>query len=222
MRTLFHLPLDAACRTVRVLLQEKGLAFELKQEKVWERRQDFLRLNPAGEVPVLIDEDSISIAGAAVIIEFLEDAYPQPSLLGGEPLDRAEVRRLTTWFLDKFQREVTANLVDEKIMKRLLGLGHPDSTAIRAGHANIRYHLDYVAWLSERRRWLAGDNFSLADIAAACQISAVDFLGDVPWDSHPETKDWYARVKSRPSFRPLLADTVPGNRPPAHYADLDF
>jgi glutathione S-transferase len=191
-------------------------------EKVWERRPSFLQLNPAGEVPVLIEADGTSIAGAGVIAEYLEEAYPEPSLLGGTPIDRAETRRLVTWFEVKFQREVTRNLVDEKIMKRFLGQGEPNAGAIRAGHANVHYHLDYVAWLSERRRWLAGDDFSLADITAAAELSAVDYLGDVPWEEHAGAKHWYARVKSRPSVRPLLADHVPGVPPPGHYADLDF
>ena len=222
MRTLYHLPLDAGCRRIRILLAEKKLEVDLKVEKAWERRQDFLRLSPAGEVPVLIEEDGTSIAGAGVAAEYLDEAYPEPPLIGTTPVDRAEVRRLVAWFAEKFHHEVTANLVDEKIMKRFLGLGQPETSAIRAGHANVRYHLEYISWLSERRRWLAGDSFSLADIAAAAELSAVDYLGDVPWDDNPEAKDWYARVKSRPSVRPLLADYIPGIPPPKHYGDLDF
>ena len=222
MRTLYHLPLDAHCRKVRILLMEKNLDFELQAEKVWERRQGFLQLNPAGEVPVLQEDDGVVLPGATVITEYLEDAYPEPALIGRSPLDRAETRRLANWFDVKFCGEVTANLVDEKIMKRFLGLGQPDSSAIRAGHGNIHYHLDYIGWLCDRRRWLGGDDFSLADISAAAHLSAVDYLGDVPWSDHEGAKDWYARVKSRPSLRPLLADHIPGIAPPKHYADLDF
>jgi glutathione S-transferase len=222
MRTLYHLPLDPGCRKIRVMLREKQLDFELKPEKIWERREDFLRLNPAGEVPVLTDEDGSVVAGAQVIAEYLEDAHPEPPLLGEEALDRAEVRRLAWWFDDKFNKEVSINLLEEKIMKRLLRQGQPNSNAIRAGHANIGYHLDYIGWLCDRRTWLAGDEFTLADISAAAHISALDYLGDVPWAEHPGAKDWYARVKSRPSFRPLLADHLPGVSPPEHYADLDF
>jgi len=222
MRTLYHLPLDPGSRKIRILLAEKRLDFELKVEKVWERRRSFLRINPAGEVPVLIESDGTSISGAGVAAEYLEEAYPDPNLLGEEPIDRAETRRLVNWFEIKFQREVSQNLIDEKIMKRFLGLGQPDASAIRAGHANLRYHLDYLSWLSERRRWLAGDVFTLADITAAAHLSAVDYLGDVPWVQHPEAKDWYARVKSRPSLASLLADYIPGVPPPNHYADLDF
>lgn len=222
MRVLYHLSVDPGSRKVRILLSEKKLEAELKSEKVWERRKGFLRLNPAGEVPVLVEEDGTTIPDHWVIAEYLEEAYPEPSLIGAVPLDRAEARRICNWFDRKFRREVTDNLVQEKIMKRFLGLGEPNSSAIRAGHANIHYHLEYIGWLTDRRRWLAGDDFSLADIAAASQISAVDYLGDVPWEDHKGAKDWYARVKSRPSLRPILADLIPGIVPPKHYADLDF
>jgi glutathione S-transferase len=222
MRTLYHLPLDPGSRKVRILLGEKRLEATLKTEKIWERREIFLRLNPAGEVPVLVEEDGTSIPGAGVIAEYLDEAYPEPAMIGTNPLDRAETRRLVDWFDVKFDHEVSAHLLEEKVLKRFLGLGHPDSAAVRAGHANIHYHLDYVAWLCDRRRWLAGDDFTLADIAAAAHLSAVDYLGDVPWEDHPGAKDWYARVKSRPSLRTVLADSVPGVVPPGHYADLDF
>lgn len=222
MRTLYHLPLDPGCRKIRILLAEKGLEFELKTEKTWERRESFLALSPAGEVPVLIEDDGTSIPGAGVLAEYLDEGYPDPPLIGGTPLDRAETRRLAVWFDVKFQQEVSTNLIQEKMMKRFLGLGEPNASAIRAGHANIHYHLDYIGWLIDRRRWLAGDDFSLADISAAAQLSAVDYLGDVPWAEHIGAKDWYARVKSRPSLRAILVDLVPGATPPKHYADLDF
>lgn len=222
MRTLYHHWLSPSCRKVRLALAERGLEFELKVEKTWERRDEFLSLNPAGEVPVLIEPDGLVICDGGAITEFLEEAYPDRTLLGATAEQRAETRRLIAWFDGKFAREVTDNLVGEKLMKRLQGYGQPHAPAIRAGLSNIHYHLDYIAFLAERRNWLAGDDFSLADIAAAGHLSAIDYLGDVPWDDHPEAKTWYARIKSRPSFRPLLADVIPGARPPPHYADLDF
>ena len=220
MRRLYHLWLSPASRVARVMLAEKRLAFELSVEKTWEHRHEFLEINPAGEVPVLIEDDGAVIAGA--LPEYLDEAYPDPPMIGDEPVARAEVRRLVEWFDVKFAREVSDHLVGEKVMKRFLGLGQPDSMAIRAGLANIHTHLDYVSFLVERRNWLAGEELSLADIAAGAHLSAVDYLGNVPWDDHPEARAWYARLKSRPSFRPLLADAIPGLPPPAHYADLDF
>ncbi len=222
MRTLYHLWLSPYSRKVRVVLKEKNLDFEMKVEKVWQRRPEFLALNPAGTVPVLVEENGAAIADSGVICEYLEEIYPERRLIGATALERAEVRRLVCWFDQKFGREVSDNLFGEKIMKRFLGLGEPNSSAIRAGYANIQYHLEYIGWLTERRRYLAGESFSLADIAAASHLSALDYIGDVPWDGYPQAKDWYARIKSRPSFRPLLADHIPGAPPPTHYADLDF
>jgi glutathione S-transferase len=222
MRVLYHLWLSPFSRTIRVVLKEKNLEFTLKAEKVWERRPEFLALNPAGEVPVLIEPDGTVLAHVGAIAEFLDEVYREKILIGINPLDRAEIRRLVAWFDIKMNNEVTENLVGEKMMKRFLGLGQPNSSAIRAGHANLIHHLDYIGYLIERRRWLAGENFSLADITAAAHLSTIDYLGDVPWDDHEPAKEWYARIKSRPSFRALLSDHIPGAPPPKHYADLDF
>jgi glutathione S-transferase len=208
MRVLYHVWLSPFSRKVRIVLREKNLDFTLKSEKVWERRPEFVALNPAGEVPV--------------IIEYLDEVYREKILIGINPVDRAEVRRLTAWFDIKMNLEVTENLLGEKMMKRMTGHGQPNSLAIRAGHANLPHHLDYLGYLVERRRWLAGDHFSIADITAAAQLSSLDYLGDVPWDNHEPAKEWYARIKSRPSFRPILADHIPGVPPPKHYTDLDF
>jgi len=221
MLTLYHLWLSPISRAVRVVAAEKGVPIDLQVEPIWDRRPEFLALNPAGEVPVLVDGDGFAVSGGA-IAEYLDEIVPDPPLIGTGALDRAEVRRLVAWFDGKFAGEVIDNLVGEKVMKRFLGLGEPDSAAVRAGHANIRTHLDYIGFLIERRTWLAGEQLSLADIAAAAQISCVDYLGDVPWADHEAAKDWYARIKSRPSFRPLLADAIPGLAPSKVYADLDF
>ncbi len=222
MRQLYHLWLSPFSRKVRLALAEKHLEAELVSEPVWERRSEFLALNPAGTVPVLIDEDGTTVADSQPICEYLEDCWPDRPLIGREPSQRAEVRRLTLWFDLKFNREVTRNLVDEKVMKRFMKMGEPNSSAIRAGRSNVGYHLEYIAYLIERRNWLAGEVFSLADIAAASHLSCLDYLGDVPWVDYQGAKDWYARVKSRPSFRALLADRIPGLPPPKHYDDLDF
>ncbi len=222
MRILYHLWMLPACRKVRITMLEKRLEFELRAENVFERRDDFLALNPAGEVPVLVEADGSALSGSDAICEFMDEVHPEPPLLGRQAMQRAEVRRLVQWFDGKFNTEVTENLIGEKLIKRFLGLGAPDSQAVRTGHANIHHHLDYIGYLTERRTWLARGNFSLADITAAAHISIIDYQGDVPWEQHEEAKDWYARVKSRPSFRALLEDNIPGAPPQKHYADLDF
>lgn len=222
MRILYHHWLSPVARRVRLALHEKRLIVHEQIQEDWVRDENFLALNPAGTVPVLVDEDGQVISDGNAICEYLEDVNSTPSLIPGNPGQRAEVRRLVAWFDLKFNAEVTYPLVSEKLMKRMIGGSAPDSRSIRAGRANVNIHLDYIAWLTDRRKWLAGNQLTLADFAAAAHISLVDYMGDVPWDQHPLAKEWYVRLKSRPCFRTLLQDQVPGVLPPRHYADLDF
>lgn len=221
MLKLYHTPLSPFCRKIRMLLKEKDLAFELLGENVWERRREFFSLNPAGEVPVLVDGEK-TIVHSTAICEYLEEAYPTPNFLGNTIEERAEVRRLVGWFDSKFQGEVTQNVLFEKIYKRLWQYGEPSSEALRAGKRNILHHLDYIAYLTQDSQWLACERLTLADMAAAAHLSALDYLGDVPWEHNPAAKEWYAVVKSRPSFRHILMDRVMGIKPPNYYENPDF
>jgi glutathione S-transferase len=229
MPRLIHYRLCPYSRAIRIALAELGIEAELAEEKPWEWRQEFLAVNPAGELPVLELDDGLYLCGAYAISEYLAEMEVDPSesrrpaLLFGSREDRAEQRRLVDWFNGKFDREVVRELLQEKLYGRMSGQQHvPEPSVLRSIRANLRYHLAYVGFLADQRRWLAGDEMSFADIAAAAQLSTLDYLGEVPWEQHPIAKDWYARMKSRPSFRPLLADRVPGLAPPPHYDDLDF
>jgi glutathione S-transferase len=222
MRTLYHFTLCPFSRQVRIILKEKDLPFELVPENYWEHRPDFARLNPAMEVPVLIEQDNIILAEISAISEYLDETQTGKKLMPENPLERAEVRRLVSWFNTKFYQEVTRYVLAERVIRYFTRTGTTSSDSIRAAKANIYYHLDYIAFLTRQRKWLAGEQLSLADIAAASQLSVLDYLGDVPWEHNPAIKEWYALIKSRPSFRPLLADRIAGFPPAKHYTDLDF
>ena len=230
MLTLFHQPLCPLSRYVRLIFGEYGIATRLVEERFWERREEFLLLNPAGEIPVLVAEGGPPIASAGIIAEYVEETLPpapgEERLMPAEPGQRAEVRRLANWFNQKFYAEVSGPLVTERVFKRYMtveqGGGSPDAETLRVARHNIRYHMAYIGWLVGTRNWLAGDQLSLADLAAAAHLSSVDYLGDVPWNESEAAKNWYARVKSRPSFRPILAETLPGVPASKTYADLDF
>ena len=216
MIRLYHFPLSPFCRKVRLTLAEKKLEVELVEERYWEASPDFLRRNPAGKVPVL-KIDARVMSESQAICEYLDEVYPTNPLM-----PRHEVRRLCAWFDDKFQTEVTSKLLYERVHKKLMGQGYPDSKNVKSGAGRIKHHIDYLNALLEQRRWLAGDMMTLADFAAAAHLSSLDYISDVDWNRSIAVKDWYAKIKSRPSFRTLLADQVPGFPPPAHYADLDF
>lgn len=221
MARLFHVPLSPYCRKVRLSLAEKKIEVELVEERYWEQDPDFLRRNPAGKVPVL-RLDGLVLAESAAICEYIEETRPEPPLMPKKPEARYEVRRIVGWFDDKFHHEVTSKLLYERVNKKVTGQGYPDSKNVKEGARAIKYHLDYMTWLLDHRRWLAGDQMTLADFAAAAHLSALDYISDVDWNRSQVVKDWYAKIKSRPAFRSILADQVPGFRPPAHYADLDF
>jgi len=230
MLTLFHHPFCPHSRFIRLALGEYGIAPRLVEERVWERRHDFLAINPAATTPVLVVEGHPPIPEAPIIAEFLDEtqgeALGEHRLLPRDMAERIEVRRLCSWFTNKFYAEVSGPLVNERLLKRYMrteqGGGSPDMESIRAGLFNIRYHLAYIGWLVRTRDWLAGDRLTYADLAAAAHLSSVDYLGDVPWHEDEAAKAWYARVKSRPSFRPLLVEMHAGVPPSKTYADLDF
>ncbi len=221
MIRLYHVPLSPFCRKVRLSLAEKRLEVELVEERYWERDPDFLRRNPAGKVPVL-KIDGLTLTESAAICEYIEERYPEPALLPKNLAGRHEVRRLVGWFDDKFHAEVTSKLLYERVNKKITKEGYPDSSNVKAGAKAIKVHLDYLGSLLDQRRWLAGNELTLADFAAAAHLSALDYISDVDWNRNETVRDWYAKIKSRPAFRSLLADAVPGFPPPAHYADLDF
>jgi glutathione S-transferase len=230
MLTLFQQPLCPLSRYVRLITGEYGIAVRAVEERFWERREEFLELNPAGQIPVLVADGTPPVPGATIIAEYIEETHnPEGGadhLLPKTPGERVEVRRLASWFNDKFHSEVSGPLVTERVFKRHMtteqGGGPPDVEAMRAARHNIRYHLAYIGWLVRTRDWLAGERLSLADLAAAAHLSSVDYLGDVPWNADETAKNWYARVKSRPAFRAILADSLAGLPPSAHYANLDF
>ncbi|WP_347266920.1 glutathione S-transferase family protein [Paracoccus sp. (in: a-proteobacteria)] len=218
---LYHVPLSPFCRKVRLALAEKRIEVELVEDRFWEPGSEILRRNPAGKLPVL-RMDGRLLAESQAICEYLDEVQPQPPLMPRQAIDRFEVRRLCAWFDDKFNAEVTRPVMNERVWKKVMRLGHPDSRTVKAGLSAIRYHLDYMRALLEQRRWLAGDVMTLADFTAAAHLSCLDYISDVDWTHSSEVQEWYAKIKSRPAFRSLLADHLPGVHPAPHYALLDF
>lgn len=230
MLTLFHYNMSCASRTVRLILFEYNISSTLVEEFEWARREEFLKLNPAGTVPVILTETGDAVVEPYAIIEYIEETVgslkQDLKLLPKTPIFRAEVRRLLSWFLEKFKNEVTRPIVRQRIYKREMptniGGGAPDSAILRQARANIKPHMDYLDWLVSETNYVAGENLSYADFAAAACISVLDYLGEIDWHHYNKAKLWYATMKSRPSMRPLLFDRVRGIAPAPHYTDLDF
>ena len=228
MHKLIHFRLCPLSRSIRLALAEHKVEVALEEERPREWREQFLAINPSGELPVLVPANGLPVCGAYAVSEYLSDTRtegPLPRLFPGSPAERAEVRRVVDWFHGKFNREVTQPLLEEKIYSRFdpAGARKPDADLMRGARSNLRYHLGYLEFLAHDRNWLAGADMSFADLAAAAHISCLDYVDETVWDERPMARQWYARVKSRPSMRGILAERVPGAPlPPAHYADPDF
>jgi glutathione S-transferase len=231
MTLLVHYPFCPRSRAVRLALAELGHDVTLSEELPWAWRPELLALNASGELPVLVPAEGQPVAGAYAISEYLDErGLAQTSdagsggLFPGTPRERAEVRRLVDWFLNKLEREVSREVIDIKITSRLEPgrISAPDAETLRAVRHNLRYHLKYIDHLALNRDWLAGDRLSFADMSAAGHLSILDYLGDIDWEQHPSAKSWYMRLKSRPAFRSLLTDRLPGMPPHRTYVDLDF
>ncbi len=221
MVLLVHNCISPQSRKIRILMAEKRMLFVLKEVNPWALSKDIMKLNPAGELPVFIFDGNI-ISGNYAITEFLEETYTQNRLIMGDNKQKAEIRRLIDWFDNKFYKDVYQYIVGEKIYKRFALKQPPESKRIKIGINNLHFHLEYIDWIVERNNYLAGKEFSLADISAAAQLSIVDYLGDIPWDEYKNAKIWYSKIKSRPSFKEILNDRINGIYPSKHYANLDF
>jgi len=221
MWRLYQYPLCPFSRKVRFACAVKGVNVELIREYPWERRDGFAALNPAGQTPVLAN-GSVILADSSAICDYFEETIERTPLLGAGPEERAEARRLIAWFDQKFYSEVTAPLLSERMYKRAILRVPCDASIVRDAARKAEAHLDYLDFLLDRRRWLSGPAFGLADIAAASQLSVADYLGGIDWDGHEPARIWYSALKSRPAFRPLLGERMEGLPPPAHYDKLDF
>lgn len=219
---LYHHPLNPFCRKVRLTLLEKGFSVKLILERPWERREGFLQKNPLGEIPVLVESDGVILSGHQAICEYLNEIKTSPNLLGETPLGRAEIRRLTEWLDGAFFRDAVYPILLERVLKVIATHEAPDSNMIRAGRENLQKYIKYLDWLAARRAFLGGQRLSFADLSAAAHFSVLDYLGELNWQSSGDLALWYAKIKSRPTFVPLLSDKVVGIPPSAHYMNLDF
>jgi glutathione S-transferase len=225
MLIVYHYPICPISRKLRIILKEKKIDFQLVLEKYWERRTEFLVMNPSGVTPVAKFPDmTFALTGNSALFSFLEEKYPAHPLISQDLEEKFEVRRVTEWFDVKFYNEVVKYIMNERIIKPIVSKHHlePNSSMIRAAKKNLAHHLDYIEYLLHDSNYLCGDIPTIADYSAAAQMSVLDFTGDILWNAKPKMKEWYALLKSRPSFRPILEDRIPGFAPPDYYSDPDF
>ncbi|QMW22103.1 glutathione S-transferase family protein [Sandaracinobacteroides saxicola] len=221
MWRLHQFPLCPFSRAVRFALAEKGVVVELVPVTPWGGRDALVAMNPAGQTPVL-ENGTLTLCDSMAILEYFDETVERAPLLGAGAAERAEGRRLAAWFAQRFYGEVTAPLLRERMYKRVVTREPPDGNAIRLAGRAAEVQLQYLEYLLDHNRWLAGPTFGVADVVAAAQISVADYLMGIEWGGHEAARTWYSALKSRPSFRSLLSDRMEGVRPPPHYDQLDF
>ena len=223
MQKLYHHPICPLSRQIRIYLKEFGIEFSMLKEDYWLRRKEFLKINPANNLPVLELQDPISnLIGTYSIIEYMKETYENFYFMPSEKILRADTRKYISWFNNKFYREVSKILIDEKMIRLLMRYGEPRSNFIRAAKANLTEHSKFLSKILEKNSYIVSEKISCADIAAAAHISVVDYFGEINWDSWSIIKQWYSVIKSRPAFQPILQDRIAGFTPPRDYSNLDF
>lgn len=214
MRRLTHLVFQPASRLVRLIAGEKRLVIDPQTAE-----------NAQEHLPVFVDLDGTRCEGLWAIVDYLEGSYPEVPLIPENAAERGETLRWLDWSFTVFGERVTVRIVNEKANPRFTGAptcSTPDMNVIRGGREVLREMLTVLGRTVEERSNLVSRHCTIADLALAAHLSALDYFGEVPWNENAAVREWYTRLKSRPSFRSLLADRVPGQPPLAHYVELDF
>ena len=214
MRRQIHLMLSPSCRLARLMVGEKRVACDPAMSD-----------DPWQSMPIFTDMDGTRCEGVWAILDHLEHHYPDHPLAPADDAARLACLRWVDWAMGPFHEQVTQRIVYEKAAPRFTGAGFsraPDMNVIRAGREELKLALKAIGMAAETNGNLACRETTLGDLAVAAHLSALDYFGEVPWTDFPTAAEWYVRMKSRPAFRSLLADRVPGQPPVSHYAELDF
>jgi glutathione S-transferase len=222
MYILYHYPLCPLSRQIRFLLLEKKIEFESVIENYWQKSNSFPEVSPASGIPILSTESG-AISDANAIYEYIEESHKdERNLLGNDYIARANSRRIATCFNGSFFHLVSKPVIMQRIVSFTNNSAAPNSAVIRQTREDVKYFIDYIAYLLKKNQYLSGRELSMADIVAASHLSVLDYFGDVPWEFNIHTKEWYSIIKSRPSFKSFLKDRISGFPPAKHYDVLDF
>jgi glutathione S-transferase len=190
---------------VRVILAEKGLSYELVEidlSQGEQRRPDFLRLNPFGRVPVLVDEDS-TIYDSTIIGEYLEDEYPEPPLL--PPVGASALRaRARIW--EDFADASFTPQVGQLMAEIGKGEGESDSNRVQRLQQSVERMLNFLNHELQGQEFLSGQ-FSVADIGFVPRLVVLRDLGVDVALNRSNLDAWLKRMLDRPSIQNLQGVT---------------
>ena len=222
MFTLYHYQLCPSSRFIRILLDEYKIEHITQLENYWKPQDEFLLINPAGHLPVLIDNSNFPIIGFNACVEYIRDMDLKPNIFPDDYRKKAEIYRLYHWFDTLFKKEVLDPIIYEKVFSRVIENLTPNSINLRNGMQNLVFHIRYLEYLLKDKDFLVLDTITSCDFFAAANLSVLDYLGLLNLDYYPKLKVWYFKLKSRPSFKNILKDYIVGLTPHENYKLLDI
>jgi len=222
MITLYHYYLCSSSRYIRLILEEHKIIYETQLENYWKPQTDFLKLNPAGHLPVLVNEENFPIIGANACLEYIKDLKLSPKLFVDSYREKAEINRLFHWFDVLFKKEVFDPIIYEKVYSRTVDNITPNSDNIRAALQNLDFHVQYLNYLLNNKNYFIKDELTYLDFQAAANFSVLDYLGLLNLQRYENIREWYFKIKSRPSFKTLLKDQIVGLYPHENYKKMDI
>jgi len=200
MLKLYDYPDCPFCQKVRVVLAEKDLEFEkvlVDLRKQEQKAPEFLRLNPYGKVPVLVDEDEV-IYDSTIINEYLEEEYPLPRLMPEDSQGRAKVRLLEDYCDNSFIPPTTMLLAQLRKPE-----GERDTQRVEQAREELRRCLYHLRDHLDGSEYLVGPEFTLADASFAPRMMVIGRLGFEFEPALAPVQAWLDRIRSRPSVRGL-------------------
>jgi len=222
MLTLYHYQLCPSSRFIRLLLDEYKIEHITQLENYWKPQDEFLLINPAGHLPVLIDNSNFPIIGFNACVEYIRDMDLKPNIFPDDYRKKAEIYRLYHWFDTLFKKEVLDPIIYEKVFSRVIENFTPNSLNLRNGMQNLGFHLKYLEYLLRDKDFLVADTITSCDFFAAANLSVLDYLGLLNLGNYPKLQVWYFKLKSRPSFKNILKDYIVGLTPNENYKLLDI
>lgn len=226
MNILYHNIVCPFSKQARILLKELNIDFHLKQDiSLLKEKYSLIKLNIARTLPIFEDDiNKYYIIGIYSLAEYLKEEYENFTLFSNKINHNCEIRRIFQWFNEKFNREVTQIYLKAKLINNSENYlnNYPNIKLLNLSLDNLKKHLDYINYLLDIRSFIAWENISIADIAAASHLSLLDYFGEIKWNDLPRLQQWYSIIKSRPSFQQILNDKIAGFKASPNYSNLDF
>jgi glutathione S-transferase len=205
MLKIYGALLSPFVRKVRCVLTEKQVAYELVATNPFDKSGDFLRRSPLGRIPALEDEQGRALADSTVIVEYLEERFPNPALFPRDPYDRARVRWFDEYADGGMAPSLTAKVFFQRVISARVIKGGCDEAIVQSALKELPTFLTYLEGELRGHQYLVAGTFTLADVSVACQLVNLRHAGvEVDAAQFPTVAAWFQGVVARPSLKALI------------------